>query len=384
MNILKIILYLLLTIFFAYFLSLSILFFLKDKLKYSFVSDSNSLSENFKNKSTKSRELASTLGKKSTELNQFNYIDATLEETRNEDNDFLLTPDAVGMDKKKPKKVHLTKRKLYNPYITPPLDKSLNNAFVLPNDEHLKHPDEHSPDIAHSLANPLNKKHKSHQSAPMVEGLDYTDDGTASCQMRHEHKQCSYGVTNYIDPCDLSPIDRAIFKANYPLRMTLQDYVNWLWLYYDTPQELSFDHLRNLKKLIIGERLKYEPGVLPPPSKTSPPLNSQKYFEKMYAINNMRQLNTILRDDTDGLMGYNYSQFADLYQSFNQLGKTSDIVPELESDNIAIQKNPQLIDDLIRPMLVPKKPQLDTYSTQKYTGYKPQNHVLSVNITGGP
>lgn len=295
--------------------------------------------------------------------------------------DYLITPglyeedtdDSGSSRTHKKKKRHplngpVKMKKSLNPYYTPPLGERINNALILPPDQDKKHPDEHSPLYANTLVKPIQFGGNAEPFVSLNESfMDSRLDGSpipVSCQLKHEHGRCSYGVTNYPDPCDMSPVDREIFKVSYPSNMTLQDYVNWLWLYYDTPDELSYDNMRNLKKLIVGEKLVYQPGILPPPSKKLPPVNAQNYFQKLYTINNLRQLNTVLRDDTDGLQGYNYNDFAGFYQSVNQYGKTSDGQILVNNEDMAMQKNPEIIDELLRPMLTAKKSNLSRYSTQ--------------------
>jgi hypothetical protein len=320
--------------------------------------------------------------------------------------DYLITPGLYddqdqnnsSINKKKTaknknkKNEQVKMKKSLNPYYTPPLGERINNALILPPDNDDKHPDEHSPLYANTLVKPMQFGTQSGNSNSTKETyvsltesfMDSRMDGSpipVSCQLKHEHGQCSYGITNYLDPCDMTPVDREIFKVSYPSKMTLQDYVNWLWLYYDTPDELSYDHIRNLKKLIIGEKLVYQAGILPPPGNKMPPVNAQEYFQKLYTINNMRQLNTILRNDTDGLQGYNYNDFANFYQNVNQYGKTGDASTFIENSNIAIQKNPEIIDQLLRPMLTPKKPNLSRYSTQSAKCNKYSNKIPNLQIS---
>ena len=332
---------------------------------------------------------------------RLNTIAENEEELRYDD--YLITP-GLYEDQNNPSNIKKTKnknkkhkanepvkmKKSLNPYYTPPLGERINNALVLPPDHDDKHPDENSPLYANTLVKPIQFGTQSGNTTQenyvsLTESfMDSRMDGSpipVSCQLKHEHGQCSYGVTNYLDPCDMTPVDREIFKVSYPSNMTLQDYVNWLWLYYDTPDELSYDHIRNLKKLITGEKLVYQPGILPPPSKKMPPVNAQEYFQKLYTINNMRQLNTILRNDTDGLQGYNYNDFANFYQNVNQYGKTGDGSTFIENSNIAIQKNPEIIDQLLRPMLTPKKPNLSRYSTQSDKCKQYPNKIPNLQIS---
>ena len=75
------------------------------------------------------------------------------------------------------------------------------------------------------------------------------------CYKNHIHikngrnTKCTYGVTNYADPKDMSPIDLRIFYLNYPPNITLQDYINWLYCYIGMEDQLPYNHLKNLEKL---------------------------------------------------------------------------------------------------------------------------------------
>lgn len=110
-----------------------------------------------------------------------------------------------------------------------------------------------------------------------------------ACFKNHDHKSrfngnCTYGPCNFMDPRKMSEIDRSFFMRNYrPINMTLQDYVNWLWLYSGGNEEkLPYEHLKNLIKLQKGEKLIYEIGVLPPPADCMPTMNAEDQFYCMY------------------------------------------------------------------------------------------------------
>ncbi len=389
MSIFQWILFILFLIGFCYFLSISIMLLVKNRLDNQQLSK---ISEHFSGSGNSANINASIDSSISKHLNKIAENQEELEY-----DDYLITPGLyqaqkdektkskmqMHMQKKHPADKPVKMKKSLNPYYTPPLGERINNALILPPDHDNKHPEEHSPFYANTLVKPIQFGAQS-QSSTEESFMATRMDGSpipVSCQLKHEHGQCSYGVTNYPDPCDMTPVDREIFKVSYPSNMTLQDYVNWLWLYYDTPDELSYDNMRNLKKLIIGEKLVYQPGILPPPSKKLPPVNAQNYFQKLYTINNLRQLSTVLRDDTDGLQGYNYNDFANFYQGVNQYGKTGDDLPFIENTNIAIQKNPEIIERLLRPMLTPKKPELNRYSTQSGKGKNKTNKVPDMQIS---
>lgn len=86
------------------------------------------------------------------------------------------------------------------------------------------------------------------------------------CIMKHNHNKylCQYGKTNYLNPMELDPVNRRLYQYNYFQNMTLQDYINWLWLYEKEPEKLCYEHNRNLAKLLEGKTLTYQSGVCPP------------------------------------------------------------------------------------------------------------------------
>ncbi len=86
------------------------------------------------------------------------------------------------------------------------------------------------------------------------------------CCMKHNHFKyvCDYGKTNYLNPMELDPVNRKIFKHNYFPNMTLQDYVNWLWLHEGDESKLCYEHLKNFEKLKQGKPLRYQKGICPP------------------------------------------------------------------------------------------------------------------------
>ncbi len=128
-----------------------------------------------------------------------------------------------------------------------------------------------------------------------------TDDNL--CQSDHSHKTCKYGNMNYPDPRTLSPLDLRYFKYNYPNNFTLQDYINWLWLFKNTKEDLPYEHIKNFKKLFNGIILKYEKDIIPPNSKVKLPLSTAEYFNKMY--NDKIDIREPFTTELPGLKGYN-------------------------------------------------------------------------------
>jgi hypothetical protein len=176
------------------------------------------------------------------------------------------------------------------------------------------------------------------------------------CPHHHEHtkdrksKECFYGVTNYADPRDMSPIDYNIFILNYPPNMTMQDYVNWLWCFKDKKDQLTYNHLRNLEKLELGKPLKYEEGVCPPPGYYHQPMNAEDYFEKLYNENtNEFQIAESLNSTTAAMMPYNFGDYSEFSQNRDSYGLSGTIRnPDIglkttaaEADQIRLPKDSQ-------------------------------------------
>ena len=171
------------------------------------------------------------------------------------------------------------------------------------------------------------------------------------CQLDHEHQKdgsntkCSYGVTNYADPCDISPIDLKIFMLNYPTNMTLQDYINWLYCFKDKEDELPYNHLKNLKKLKMGMELIEEHGILPPPSYYYPSLNSKDYFDRLYNNENEIIVAPPLNSITSSMMPFNYDEYSEFSQNFDVKGLTG----ELRNNDIGLKKNIHKLHDFVAP-----------------------------------
>lgn len=185
----------------------------------------------------------------------------------------------------------------------------------------------------------------------------FTNGNESVCTKQHAHGSgvggfCQYGPTNYAYPQDMSSTDRQIFKMTYPANMTLQDYINWLWLYQNTPDLLTKDHRKNFEALKRGMVLSYSDM---PSSKNSPPLNSKKYFDKLYDLSGQINWRLPLNMDTNGLLGYNYTDYSEFGQNFDQMGTSSILsnpyeLPIKQSARFVdkIVRNPQLTNSAIR------------------------------------
>jgi hypothetical protein len=174
---------------------------------------------------------------------------------------------------------------------------------------------------------------------------------TQVCCKNHEHKKdgrdlnCTYGVTNYSDPHDMSPIDLRLFQLNYPQNMTLQDYINWLYCFIDKEDELPYNHLKNLQKLKAGKELIQEDGILPPPGYYYPASNSENYFKKMYNTTQEFNIASPLNSSTGPMLGYNYDQYSEFLQNMDLKGQSGD----LRNPDIGLKKNAKKLYNYINP-----------------------------------
>ena len=130
---------------------------------------------------------------------------------------------------------------------------------------------------------------------------------------------------NYLSPQDMNSQEYNQFKFGYPPEMTMQDYVNWLFLFNNQEDNLTLEHRINYQKLKKNKKLYFKTNVLPPPSKKIPPLTSENYFTNLYK-NNKIALADNLNSITNSLQGYNYGNYGDFSQNFNVFGKSGKIL----------------------------------------------------------
>ena len=145
---------------------------------------------------------------------------------------------------------------------------------------------------------------------------------------------------NYPDLKDMTIVERNAFKFGYPDGMTMQDYVNWLYLFRKTPNLLNLEHNINYQKLTAGIPVHYKKDKTPPPAKRLTPLNADDYFNSMYTkpptIPNKSLTYTINEDvrvaanlGTSGIMPSNYDDYGDFSQNFDVMGSTGYIYNSL-------------------------------------------------------
>jgi hypothetical protein len=165
------------------------------------------------------------------------------------------------------------------------------------------------------------------------------------CFINHKHSNCNLGVMNYSDPADLNGMDYKLFKLNYPPNMTLQDYVNWLYCYKDDGSELSYNHLRNLDKLKRNIPLEEIKNVCPPPGYEYSPLEADKYFDKLYNLNNEFRIASSLNSQTGPLMAYNSEDYSEFNHNFDVKGTSSTI----RNCDIGLKKTSNEVRDFLSP-----------------------------------
>jgi hypothetical protein len=177
---------------------------------------------------------------------------------------------------------------------------------------------------------------------------------------------------NYPDLKDMTIVERNSFKFGYPDGMTMQDYVNWLYLFRKTPNLLNLEHNINYQKLTAGVPIHYKKDKTPPPAKRLTPLNADDYFNSMYTklptIPNKSLTYTINEDvrvaanqGSSGIMPRNYDDYGDFSQNFDVRGTTGYVYnPEL-----ADKTDPYFLRNMIGPNWDVKEPKLQDKITVK-------------------
>ena len=171
---------------------------------------------------------------------------------------------------------------------------------------------------------------------------------------------------NYPDLRDMTIVERNSFKFGYPDGMTMQDYVNWLYLFRKTPNLLNLEHNINYQKLTAGVPVHYKKDKTPPPAKRLTPLNADDYFNSMYTklptIPNKSLTYTINEDvrvaanlGTSGIMPGNYDDYGDFSQNFDVMGSTGYVY----SEELADKTDPYFLRNMIGPNWGVKQPKLE-------------------------
>ena len=171
---------------------------------------------------------------------------------------------------------------------------------------------------------------------------------------------------NYPDLKDMTIVERNAFKYGYPDGMTMQDYVNWLYLFRKTPNLLNLEHNINYQKLTAGIPIHYKKDKTPPPAKRLTPLNADDYFNRMYTkpptIPNKTLTYTINEDvrvasnlGTSGIMPRNYEDYGDFSQNFDVKGSTGYVY----SNELADKTDPFFLRNIIGPNLTVQEPRFE-------------------------
>lgn len=147
---------------------------------------------------------------------------------------------------------------------------------------------------------------------------------------------------NFANPSDMTTIERNAFKFGYPSGMTMQDYVNWLYLFKDSQELLTLDHLTNFQKLKGNIPLEYSHGKVPPPAKRVPPINADNYFNNLYQDNQKSLADNL---HSSSILGFNYKDYVDFGNNFDVYGKSGKIF----NDDLGIKTDPKVLQKFIGP-----------------------------------
>lgn len=172
---------------------------------------------------------------------------------------------------------------------------------------------------------------------------------------------------NYPDLKDMTIVERNAFKFGYPDGMTMQDYVNWLYLFRKTPNLLNLEHNINYQKLTAGILIHYKKDKTPPPAKRLTPLNADDYFNSMYTkpptIPNNTLTYTINEDvrvaanlGTSGIMPRNYEDYGDFSQNFDVKGSTGYVY----NNELADKTDPFFLRNIIGPNWTVQEPKFES------------------------
>jgi hypothetical protein len=171
---------------------------------------------------------------------------------------------------------------------------------------------------------------------------------------------------NYPDLKDMTIVERNAFKFGYPDGMTMQDYVNWLYLFRKTPNLLNLEHNINYQKLTAGIPIHYKKDKTPPPAKRLTPLNADDYFNSMYTkpptIPNNTLTYTVNEDvrvaanlGTSGIMPRNYEDYGDFSQNFDVKGSTGYVY----NNELADKTDPFFLRNIIGPNWTVQEPKFE-------------------------
>lgn len=168
---------------------------------------------------------------------------------------------------------------------------------------------------------------------------------------------------NYPNPGEMTTVKRDAYKFGYPNGMSMQDYVDWIFLFKKTPNLLNMEHYYNYEKLLAGVPIHYKWGKTPPPAKRLTPLNAEDYFIDMYTRNPKKeipQLTKMINEDvrvasnqgTSGILPSNYIDYGDFKQNFGVKGETG----YLYNPELADKTDPNFLQLVVGPNWLIKEP----------------------------
>ena len=117
------------------------------------------------------------------------------------------------------------------------------------------------------------------------------------------------------------------------------------YCYKDDESQLPYNHLKNLDKLKRNIPLEEIKGVCPPPGYESSPLESSKYFDKIYGSNNEFKIASHLNSQTGPIMAYNNDEYSEFSQNLDVQGTSSYI----RNCDIGLKKTSKELNDFVFP-----------------------------------
>lgn len=174
---------------------------------------------------------------------------------------------------------------------------------------------------------------------------------------------------NYPRPEDMVIVERDAYKFGYPEGMSMQDYVDWIYLFRKTPNLLNMEHYYNYEKLLAGVPIHYKEGKTPPPAKRLTPLNAEDYFMDMYTKDPTQpipQLTKRINEEvrvasnqgTSGILPSNYVDYGDFKQNFGVKGSTG----YLYNPGLADKTDANFLQYFVGPNWLIKEPKKERYT----------------------
>lgn len=130
-----------------------------------------------------------------------------------------------------------------------------------------------------------------------------------------------YGPTNYIDPRNMTELQKENHKNYFPKNMTLQDYVNWLLLNRDNINNLEHIHTINLQNLFKNKRILEVP--IDSMSNESHHLCDNQFIvknSKLVTIQDSSSINKVENKNVDFILPSNYVNYSDYRHNFDVYG----------------------------------------------------------------